>query len=425
LDSSLDEVQHREVAAREDLLEQLVAAYGTPTYVYDLRIAREYAQALQRMLPSGVKIHYSVKANPHPIMISTLSQLGLRVEISSEGELDAALAAAVRRDHILYTGPAKTARELGRAIDSGVRLFSVESQVDLSRLTSIAAGTDVAYLIRLASGGCGSVGLRMTGASSQFGVDPAALLPGSGFLNGGDSTHAVGFHVFSATNAKDEAALITEFAENINTISATIERTGFNAQLVDIGGGFGAPYAAPGSPPGYPHLRDTLTRYLDEGLPGWRSAEPMVMVESGRYLAAAAGTLLTTVMDIKDSGGRKYLLCDAGVNVLGGIHGFGRLVNPKAQPENQSPDSSPVVLAGPLCTPMDVISRSARIDRPVVGGVLAIPNVGAYGLSASLVNFLSRPIAAEIVVEGTEVIGARRLGVVESHLFPEPRDECV
>jgi diaminopimelate decarboxylase len=128
-------------------------------------------------------------------------------------------------------------------------------------------------------------------------------------------------------------------------------------------------------------------------------------------------------MDVKDSGGKRYLLCDAGVNVLGGMHGLGRLVNPKAQPENQSRDSGSVVLAGPLCTPTDVISRSARIDRPGIGGVLAIPNAGAYGLTASLVTFLSRPIAAEVVVEGTEVIAARRLSVVESHLSPDQRDE--
>ena len=422
-DSSPGEVQQWAVTAREDFLGQLAAAYGTPLYVYDLSIARHHARALQRMLPPGVEIHYSVKANPHPLVISALSQLGLRVEISSEGELDAALASAVRRDHILYTGPAKTVRELGRAIDSGVRLFSVESQVDHGRLASIASGTDVDYLIRLASGGRGPVGLRMTGASSQFGVDPAALLPGSDLLDGGDSAHAVGFHVFSATNAKDEAALIAEFADNISTVSETIKRTGFDAQLADIGGGFGAPYAAPGLPPDYPHLRDTLISYLDEGLPGWRSAEPSVTVESGRYLAAAAGTLLTTVMDVKDSGGKRYLLCDAGVNVLGGMHGLGRLVNPKAQPENQSRDSGSVVLAGPLCTPMDVISRSALIDRPGVGGVLAIPNAGAYGLTASLVTFLSRPIAAEVVVEGTEVIAARRLSVVESRLFPDQREE--
>lgn len=418
-DFSSDEAE-RHSGQREDFLRRLAVAYGTPLYVYDVKIVRHYAQVLQRTLPRGIEIHYSVKANPHPLLISALTQLGIRTEISSEGELDATLAAAVRHDHILYTGPAKTASELRRAIESGVRLFSVESQVDRDRLVSAACGMDVAYLIRLACGsGSGPVGLRMTGAPSQFGVYPPGPLPGPDLVNSEDGGHAAGFHVFSASNAKDEAALITEFAANINTVSAAVARAGFEAQLVDIGGGFGAPYAAPGSPPEYPHLRAALSYHLDEGLPGWRTAEPRVMVESGRYLVAAAGTLLTTVMDIKENGGNRYLLCDAGINVLGGMHGLGRLVNPKAQPENQSSDAGPVVLAGPLCTPLDILSRSARIDRPTIGGVLAIPNVGAYGLTASLVAFLSRPVAAEIVVDGAEVVAARRLGFVRFPLSPK------
>lgn len=399
----------------------LAATYGTPLYVYDLGVVRQYARRLQSMLPRGVQIYYSAKANPHPLVISALSRLGMCIEVSSEGELDAALAAAAPRDHILYTGPAKTTRELRRAIESGVRLFSVESRVDRDRLACVASHTDVAYLIRLVSaGGGGPVGLRMTGTPSQFGVDPAAL-PGSGLLNGEGRAHAAGFHVFSATNVKDEPALISELAENISTVSAAIARNGIEAQIVDIGGGFSAPYAAPGSPPGYPRLRNALSSRLDNDLPGWRAGEPTIIVESGRYLVAAAGTLVTTVMDIKESGGNRYVICDAGINVLGGMYGLGRLVLPKAQPESQSPDSEPSVLVGPLCTPLDTLSRAARADQASIGGTLAIPNVGAYGLTASLVTFLSRPIAAEVIVDGSTVVEARRLAVSETRLTLDPQ----
>lgn len=420
-DGSPSETGQR-VSQRKRFFQQLAATYGTPLYVYDLAVARLYAWTLRRMLPPGIEIHYSAKANPHPLLISALGQAGLRTEISSEGELDAVLAAVVRHDHVLYTGPAKTTGELRRAVSAGIRLFSVESRADRDRLAAVASGTDTAYLIRLAAGGgsgSGRVGFRMTGAPSQFGVDPAELAPGSNLLGGAGDVQAVGFHVFSASNIRDEDALIGELTANISTASTAIQRTGLRARLVDIGGGFAAPYAAPGSPPDYPRLRAALAGCLDERLPGWRTAEPTVLVESGRYLAAAAGTLLTTVMDVKEAGGTRYVLCDAGINTLGGMHGLGRLVNPRAQPEDQFTDRGPVVLAGPLCTPADVLSRSARIDRPVIGEVLAIPNAGAYGLTASLVTFLSRPVAAEVVVEGTEIIAARRLGVTVSQLLRE------
>lgn len=405
-----------------DLRADLVAAYGTPLYCYDLAAARRAAHALRGALPEAVEVYYSAKANPHPLLIAELARLGLRVEISSAGELAAAVAAGAGCDRILYTGPAKTSAELVGAIESGVRLFSVESQIDRDRLVEAAPDADLEYLLRLVSpGGLGPVGIRMTGTPSQFGTDAGALAPDSALLRRCGNVRPVGFHVFSASNVQDEDALVQEFAASIEVASATAARTGFTPRVVDIGGGFGAPYAAPGDLPGYTGLRDALARALDGGLPGWRSGEPAVTVESGRYLAATTGTLLTTVMDVKVSGRDTYVLCDAGINVLGGMHGLGRLVVPKAQPEGQPPDADAMVLAGPLCTPLDLLSKNARVKQPAVGDVLAIPNVGAYGLTASLIAFLSRAVAAEVVVDGSTVVGARQLRLVETALQPAQR----
>jgi diaminopimelate decarboxylase len=398
---------------RRGLLAEIAKDYGTPAYLYDLTAVHESYRALKRALPDGIDVYYSAKANPHVEIISTLSQLGARAEVSSPGELESSLTAAVPPSHILYTGPAKTVGELVHAIERGVRLFSVESEADRNRLAACATDADVSYVVRLASaGGGGSVGVRMTGRPSQFGVDPAALMPGAsggGLLSSAGRARPVGFHVFSASNAADEDSLIAELAQNINTVAATIKATGFSPNFVDIGGGFGAPYAAPGTIAEYPRLRASLTEQLDEALPGWRAATPRVAIESGRYLAGAAGALLTTIMDIKYSDGHTFLLCDAGINVLGGMYGLGRLVAPKAQPAGQSADSASAVLTGPLCTPLDVLSWSANVEEPSIGDLLIIPNVGAYGLSASLIAFMSRPLPVELVLNGSKVLSARRL----------------
>jgi diaminopimelate decarboxylase len=404
-----------------DLRADLVAAYGTPLYVYDLAAARRAVHALRGALPEAVEVHYSAKANPHHLLIAELARMGLRAEVSSVGELAAAVTAGVRRDRILYTGPAKTRAELAAAVESGVRLFSVESRVDRDRLASTAPDENLGYLVRLVSpGGYGPVGFRMTGTPSQFGTDAGTLAPDSAILCRSGGARPVGFHVFSASNVKNEAALVQEFTANIEVVSATVARTGFTPRIVDIGGGFAAPYAAPGDLPQYTALRDALARALDDGLPGWRAGEPAVTVESGRYLAATTGTFLTTVMDVKPSGPDTYLVCDAGINALGGMYGLGRLVVPKAQPEGQPSDGETMVLAGPLCTPLDVLSRNALMKQPAVGDVLAIPNVGAYGLTASLIAFLGRTVAGEVVVDGSTVVGARQLQLIETALQPVP-----
>jgi diaminopimelate decarboxylase len=388
---------------------ELLRRYGSPLYVYRLDEVRAAVRELRACLPAEVRLYYSLKANPHPAVVAGTAAVGAYPEISSAGELAAVRAADVPAERCLYTGPAKTEGELRAAVRAGVRLFSVESAADLARLRTAAGPSTVDYLVRLHPGDRPAVaGLRMTGSPSQFGVEPADLKPE--LLAG-----AAGFHLFSATNLADPDAVRAELLNNVAVTARVATEAGFTPRVVDLGGGFGAPFAVPGERPHYPDLREALTDALNAAFPGWQRGEPRIAVESGRHLVAAAGTLLTTVMDVKSSGGKEFVVCDAGVNALGGMSGLGRLL-PSTQPAGQRAGAAPATLVGPLCTPLDVLSRSARLDRPAVGDVLAVPNVGAYGLTASLVAFLGRPLPTEVVVDGDRVVSARRLTLTETEV---------
>ncbi|WP_448333395.1 type III PLP-dependent enzyme [Streptomyces sp. DSM 41534] len=387
-------------------LSQLAERFGTPLYVYRLDRVRRAAQDLLGALPRGARLYYSLKANPHPAVVRELSGLGLHLEISSPGELAVAEQARHPAEHCLYTGPGKTAAEVSDALKAGVRLFSVESPTDLRRITelSAAAGVGVDYLVRLnAQAAAVGTGLRMTGRSSQFGTDPDAALA-AGMFDPAPGARAAGAHLFSATNITDERALLEEFRSVLHSALNTFEAAGITPSLIDLGGGFAAPFAAPGERPAYTGLRAVLEELLDGTVPRWREGEPRIAFESGRYLAADCGSLLTTVLDVKHSRGTTYVVLDAGVNVLGGMSGIGRLLTPAIQPTVEvdgaggEGDLAEVTLVGPLCTPLDVLARAARIPLPRVGDVLRIENTGAYGLSASLTGFLSRPAATEVVL---------------------------
>ncbi|WP_431936216.1 type III PLP-dependent enzyme [Micromonospora sp. RP3T] len=404
------------------LTADLLREYGSPLYVYRLDKVRSAVGSLRAELPDALHVYYSLKANPHPSLVAAAVADGFGAEVSSVGEMAAVAAAGVAPQRCLYTGPAKTTTEMTAGLEAGVRTFSVESQHDLDRLRTACdrVAATAAYLVRLnAATASARAGLRMTGRPSQFGVPMAELSRGSELLRATGGTRPVGFHVFSATNLPDPGDLLTELAENVATVAAAVELTGFVPDVVDIGGGFGAPFAKPDVRPSYSGLGSALAEVLDERLPGWRSGRPRVAVETGRYLVAEAGTLLTTVMDVKESGGRAYIICDAGVNALGGMSGIGRLLPPSAQPDGVDAAASSAALVGPLCTPLDVLSRAARVGDARVGDVLAIPNVGAYGLSASLVAFLGRPLPAEVVVDGTDVVAVRRLGLTDTGSAPE------
>jgi diaminopimelate decarboxylase len=131
--------------------------------------------------------------------------------------------------------------------------------------------------------------------------------------------------------------------------------------------------------------------------------------------------LIATVLDDKmGSGGRRYVVLDAGINALGGMAGLGRVLTSAVSilhigytPQG---DSSAADVVGPLCTPLDLLARDVQLPELPLDSLVAVPNVGAYGLTASLVAFLSQPVPAEVVYRGTEVVAARRLVVNRERL---------
>ncbi|MEY9211620.1 alanine racemase [Thermobifida halotolerans] len=405
---------------------KLVREFGTPLYLYDLRRVRESVASLRSALPTGTHIYYSLKANPHPDIAAAARAEGCDAGVTSPGEVADAAAAGFPLDECLYTGPGKSEEAVDRSVREGVRTFSVESETDFRRRARAAERTRqrLRCLIRVnGTEAAGGVGLRMSGGPSQFGVDFARVAGLAKSVQDHPGTTLRGLHFFPLTNAKDEESLLEEFTRTLRA-AAALRAQGVPIDQLDIGGGFAAPFAVPGDPPVYRSLADRLTAALDEHMAGWRDGAPRISVESGRYLAASCGTLVLGVLDVKKSHGRTYAVLDGGVNCLGGMSATGRLLPLSAVPleatERAEDKNEPVHLAGPLCTPVDVLGRGTRLPLPRVGDLVQIPNVGAYGMTASLLAFLSHPSAAEVVVDGGRLVSATRLQRERRPIGPPP-----
>lgn len=394
---------------------RMIEAYGTPTFVYSLDELRRSRRRLIDGLPEGIRVHYSLKANPHPDIVGALVSEGCRADVSSSGELNAALDSCAASD-ILYTGPGKTDAEIIYALSRGVERFSVESQNELTRLRLLAEQVDAraGYLVRVNSAQRGSVGLRMTGKPSQFGVPEDEM--SEELFRTTSALRFLGLHFFPASNVSDEANLIRSFAASISTASAVCDRFGLDITELHLGGGFGAWFGSVGELPRYIELKQAMGDLLDEGFPGWRTGAPAVAVESGRALVAAMGVLLCSVTDVKSSYGRQYAVTDSGVNHLGGFGALGRMIRSPLAPRlvevgparsDQSAQRTTVV--GPLCTPADILVPDFQGPELYRGDVLAIPSVGAYGLTASLIGFLGHPAPVEILHDGGTIVSASRI----------------
>ena len=388
----------------------LAGKFGTPTYVYDLDVVAESRDQLFGLLPEGFHLFYALKSNPHPEIARELRSGGCRAEISSTGELANALEAGFDPAGILYTGPGKTDAELEQAIATGVRLFSVESLSDLQHVGAAAEkhGVTASCLLRVnTTASSGGTGIRMMGRPSQFGIDSETLPELMPALKAVPGARVVGAHFFTMSNAQDEDALLGEYEFVLQSAAQLRREVGLPLEILDIGGGFSSPYAVPGPRTDYPKLRAGLEVLLDLHLPEWRDGGIELACESGRYLSGSSGSLLAGVVNVKESRGSRFVILDAGINVVGGLSGIGRLL-PAAVGIDESGDL-PGSLVGPLCTPGDSLAKAAKLPELAAGDVITVPNVGAYDVTASLISFLGRPAPTEVVVRGDEIVSVSRL----------------
>ncbi|WP_238598252.1 alanine racemase [Saccharothrix sp. ALI-22-I] len=395
----------------------LRAGIETPAYVYDLTEVRANTDRLRAALPERTGLYYSLKANPHPAVLGALRAADVAAEVCSPGELEAALEAGWPADGILYTGPGKRDDDVAAALRAGVREFCVDSPTGLDQLERLAdaAGARVRCLVRInddqpVAGGA----LAMTGVASQFGADASWVRAQPASF--GDRPHVavIGLHFYMGSNVDGVDALLAQFARELDTAKTLTDILAphiTGVRVLDLGGGFAAPFARDGAPVDLAALRDGLAALLDERVPGWPGGVPRVVFESGRHLVATAGVLITRVLDVKRSHGKDIAVLESGINHLGGMSGLRRLppLNPMLHGPSSGAPPVPTVVTGPLCTPLDTWSRAAELPPLAPGDVLVVPNVGAYGLYASLVAFLGHPAPVEVAVEDGAITHVSRI----------------
>lgn len=408
------------VSNKFDQWKELVHRFGSPIYVYDLDKIHQRVSELRDVLPRNSRILYSLKSNPLPSLVRETVKAGCIPEVCSSNELTVGIEAKGDIEHILYSGPGKNSEEIRFAIENGVKKFSAESWVDLERLNSVAGETKskISILLRINPSAELKSGLAMSGTASQFGFEENDLIEQSSrFGKLSNNVSIDGFHVYFGTQIPNQESLFESFSAGIASIELLSSKLNIRPKIIDLGGGFPWHYAKEGAQVDLSNLKSSLTDLLSSRI---HSTEAEVWFETGRYISASSGTLISTVMDIKKSkNSTQFVVLDSGINHLGGMSGVGRIPrgyitlyeNEKSvtsTDEHNSGDIKRTSLVGPLCSPLDCLSRNINLSGLRIGDIVAIPNVGAYGLTASLTGFLTRPIPIEISTKGGEVVESYR-----------------
>ena len=389
-----------------DFAQKLIAEFGSPLFAYDLDSVTRCAADLKAALPEGSRLYYSFKANPLPAIARELREQGVCAEITSEGELMAAQNAGFN-DGIVLGGPGKTEKVIQTALNQRVRTFSCESFTDAARISKLArqAGVEASLMLRVNPAQVPDARLAMSGVESQFGFDEALLLAdGAAERLRLPNVTLNGVHVYFGT----QVASVEALAKNTRCALETAERVSdalrFECSVVNAGGGFPWPYASDAAMPDLSGLREALDVV-------WKASSlhgrAQLCFESGRYLCAGSGTLITTVLDVKQAGKKTFVVLDTGIHHLGGMSGLGRIPRAAITLRNLTAQRDGEIVAdvvGPLCSPLDSLARGQKMAPVEAGDVLAVPNVGAYGLTASLLGFLSHETPAEVAYRDTEVV---------------------
>ncbi|MFX0575072.1 alanine racemase [Nocardia nepalensis] len=364
------------------------AEKDTPFYLYDMEVFGARVEALRAALP-GCDLYYSAKANPHPNMLSTAAAMGCGIELASLGELNAIVTAGIEPARTVLVGPAKSERLIAAAIEQDVTVV-VESENELLRIIRLATGRtrSVQVMLRLNITGARG-GLRMSG--HQFGMSRSQILTCLELLSTARELSFTGYHGYLASQLLSAADVIHN-AKLVVDVVTELRELGFPATNIDLGGGFGIGYAQ--------GEKELDLAALQPDIPHVQSAAggAQLMFESGRFIAGPAGALVCRVVDIKTIDNRRFVLLDGGMNasgLFGGGNGMRNLNHSVVRDATVVTGGTPANICGPLCTPMDRLATNvpcaAAIDDLVVWW-----NMGAYGLTAAPVDFLSFPHPIEV-----------------------------
>lgn len=401
-------------AAWQRTLNRIGHERGTPAYVYFAQHILDRCRALKAAFGDRFEISYAVKANPNGALLSLLYEHVAGLDVSSAGELDRGLAAGYAAGRLSFSGPAKRPFELERAVVAGCGEVVCESEAELEQLNAIAgrSGRTMDVLLRInPSRVPPRFGISMGGKPSQFGIDEEQLPRVLARIPGWTHLNLCGFHIYSGTNCLDEDAIAENFTIFIELFRRFCAEAGLAPRKLVFGSGFGVPYFQNERPLDLGKLADLIRPQVD----GLRSLAPFrqtrLVLEMGRWLVALSGFLLTGVVAEKSSRGVDIRLCDAGFNNhLGACGMMGSVIrrnwmfwNTEDRPAGEA---HKYLLAGPLCTTIDVLATQIELPRVGAGDVLAIGSSGAYGITASPVGFISHPVPREYLVRdaaGTEI----------------------
>lgn len=354
------------------------AGVRTPFYYYDTDLLQKTLDTIKTEAGryENFEVHYAIKANANPKVLSIIAHAGLGADCVSGGEIEAALKAGFPASKIVFAGVGKADWEINLGLDADIFCFNVESVPELEVINELAAAkgktAHVCFRINPNVGAHTHANITTGLAENKFGIamdDMESIIEEAAGMK---NIEFLGLHFHIGSQILDMGDFVA-LCNRINDLQQQLERHHIKVRNINVGGGLGISYDHPNREP-IPNFKDYFQTYakhlkLREG--------QKLHFELGRAIVAQMGSLITRTLYVKQGTAKQFVIVDAGMTDL--IRPA--LYQASHKIENLSSDEPTETydVVGPICESSDVFAKAIDLNKTHRGDIIALRSAGAYG----------------------------------------------
>lgn len=350
----------------------------TPFYYYDTKILRDTLTCIRAEASryDNYSVHYAVKANANPKVLTIIRESGMGADCVSGGEIRAAIKAGFPADKIVFAGVGKADWEINLGLDYNIFCFNVESVPELEIINELAEAkgkvASVAFRINPNVGAHTHANITTGLAENKFGISMEDMDSVIDVAQGMKNVRFIGLHFHIGSQILDMGDFVA-LCNRVNELLDKLEARQIRIEHVNVGGGLGIDYGHPNRQP-VPDFKRYFETY--DNCLKLRSYQTLHF-ELGRSVVGQCGSLISKVLYVKQGTNKQFAILDAGMTDLirpALYQAFHKIENITSDAPQQTYD-----VVGPICESSDVFGKAVDLNGVKRGDLIALRSAGAYG----------------------------------------------
>ena len=370
--------------------------YGTPAYCYSYSQLKENINKFKESFKSfSPLICFAIKSNTNVNLIREIKKFGLGADVVSVGELMIALKAGINPKKIVFSGVGKTSNEISYAIDKKILLINAESKSEIIEINRIAKlkkkkvqigirlnpNTDAKTLSQISTGK----------KENKFGINIKTFIDLISYCRNSNNIELKCLSVHIGSQILD----FKPYERMLNTIKKVIKKTNHKFEFIDLGGGMGISYDNKYKKLDYKRYNIAIKKFL-------KNHKSKIIFEPGRSIVGSTGTLVSKIIYIKKNFKKNFIILDAAMNDLMRPALYGAVHKTIPSVKTNKILNKIHEFVGPICETTDKFITLKKFQLLKEKDLIAICDVGAYGMSLSS-NYNLRPKPIELFIKGSKI----------------------